>query len=58
MGYVAMLADDMSWNHKHMGKKKTKKNKHWMYFSFQNNLCSKKKAGDFVVEMTNCLTAL
>ena len=21
MGYVAMLADDMSWNHKHMGKK-------------------------------------
>jgi len=24
MGYVAMLADDMSWNHKHMGKKKKK----------------------------------
>lgn len=55
MGYVAMLADDMSWNHKHMGKKKKK---NWLYFSFQNNLCSKKKAGDFVVEMTNCLRAL
>lgn len=32
--------------------------KHRLYFSFQNNLCSKKKAGDFIVEMTNCLRAL
>lgn len=55
VGRVAMLAEDVCWDNKHMHKTPAK---HWLFFSCQNNLNSEKKSSDFAVKITNYVKAL
>lgn len=53
---VAMLADDLGEDNKHMGGKNPAKR--GVFFSFQNNLYNENRTSDFAMETISCVKTL